>query len=55
MAILKREDLELMLEDAENTLKELQAGEINAITTELIDLTKQQMDELKVMLEELDA
>lgn len=55
MAILKREDIELMLTDAEHTLKQLQAGEMNAVTTELIDLTKQQIDELKVMLEEVDA
>ena len=53
MAILKREDIELMLEDAEATLKELQAGELNDVITELISLTKEQITELKEMLEAL--
>lgn len=53
MAILKREDVELMLEDAEATLKELQAGELNEVTTELISLTNEQIAELKEMLEAL--
>lgn len=53
MAILKREHVELMLEDAEATLKELQAGELNEVTTELISLTNEQIAELKEMLEAL--
>lgn len=54
MAILKREDIELMLEDAKATLKELQQGEFNATTKELIELTKEQIQELEQMLEEVE-
>lgn len=54
MGILKLENIEMMLEDATETLKQLQASDvIDSATAELIQLTKEQIDELEEMKKEL--
>ncbi|GEK33711.1 hypothetical protein [Kurthia sibirica] len=54
MGILKIENVEIMLEDAKDMLKQLEApGEIDAATQELIDLTKEQIAELEEMKKEM--
>ncbi|MGG0658215.1 hypothetical protein [Rummeliibacillus pycnus] len=54
MGILKLENIELMLEDAKETLKQLQVSkEIDPTTAELIQLTKEQIEELEEMKKEL--
>lgn len=50
MAILKKEDVEFMLKEAEEALVQLKSGELNETTTELIALTTEQIEELKEML-----
>lgn len=53
MAKLTLEHIELMLDDAKDMLKTLEApGEIDAGTAELIQLTKEQIAELEEMKEE---
>lgn len=55
MGMLKMENIEMMLEDATKTLKQLQASKvIDAATVELIELTKEQIDELEEMKKELE-
>lgn len=54
MGILKLENIELMLEDAKETLKQLQvSNEPTSTTSELIQLTKAQIEELEEMKKEL--
>jgi len=54
MGILKLENIELMLEDAKETLKQLQASkEIDPKLAELIQLTQEQIEELEEMKKEL--
>lgn len=49
------ENIEIMLEDATKTLKQLQGSKvIDAATAELIELTKEQIDELEEMKKELE-
>ncbi|WP_170061471.1 hypothetical protein [Rummeliibacillus pycnus] len=56
MGILKLENIELMLADAKETLEQLQfAEEIDPTTAELIELTKEQIEELEEMKKELNA
>lgn len=56
MAKLTLEHIELMLDDAKDMLKTLEApGEIDAATAELIQLTKDQIAELEEMKEERTA
>ncbi|WP_397538053.1 hypothetical protein [Rummeliibacillus pycnus] len=54
MGILKLENIEIMLEDAKETLKQLQASkEIDPKLAELIQLTQEQIEELEEMKKEL--
>lgn len=54
MGMLKLENIEMMLEDAQETLKQLQASKIiDTATAELIQLMKEQIEELKEMKKEL--
>lgn len=56
MAKLTLEHIELMLDDARDMLKVLEApGEIDAKTAELIQLTKEQITELEEMKAERTA
>lgn len=56
MGILKLENIELMLADAKETLKQLQAStEVDGATAELIQLTKEQIAELEEMKKELNS
>ncbi|MBQ0141125.1 MAG: hypothetical protein KBT36_17825 [Kurthia sp.] len=56
MAKLTLEHIELMLDDAKDMLKTLEApGEIDASTAELIQLTKEQIAELEEMKAERTA
>lgn len=54
MAKLSLENVELMLEDAKDMLSVLEApGDIDQGTQELIQLTKEQIEELEEMRKEL--
>jgi hypothetical protein len=54
MGMLKIGNIEIMLEDARETLKQLQASKvIDTATAELIQLTKEQIEELEEMKKEL--
>lgn len=56
MAKLTLEHIELMIDDAKDMLKTLEApGEIDTATAELIELTKEQIAELEEMREERSA
>ncbi|GEK32222.1 hypothetical protein KZO01_25310 [Kurthia zopfii] len=56
MAKLSLENIELMLGDAKEMLEVLEApGEVDAGTKELIQLTKEQIEELEEMKKEREA
>ena len=55
MGILKKENIEMMLADSKETLKQLQSSNlIDAQIAELIQLTKEQIEELEEMKKEIE-